>query len=79
MWEVYAVSICHLADRIRTLFSFNVRDRIPQFVAYCDFPQVKGKMIAITQPRRVAAVSVARRVAEEMDGMFFLHRFPCIY
>lgn len=26
-----------------------------------------GKLVAVTQPRRVAAVSVARRVAEERD------------
>lgn len=44
--------------------------RIPQFVAYSDLPQQKGKMIACTQPRRVAAMSVAKRVADEMDGAF---------
>jgi pre-mRNA-splicing factor ATP-dependent RNA helicase DHX15/PRP43 len=40
--------------------------QIPQFMldSGCD---VHGKMIACTQPRRVAAMSVARRVAEEMD------------
>ncbi|TDL23390.1 P-loop containing nucleoside triphosphate hydrolase protein [Rickenella mellea] len=41
--------------------------RIPQFVAYSDLPHTKGKMIACTQPRRVAAMSVAKRVADEMD------------
>lgn len=44
--------------------------RIPQFVAYMDLPHVKSKMIAITQPRRVTTVSVAGRVASEMDGKF---------
>jgi pre-mRNA-splicing factor ATP-dependent RNA helicase DHX15/PRP43 len=47
--------------------------QIPQFVAYSDLPHLKGKMIACTQPRRVAAMSVARRVADEMDG----ESFPC--
>ncbi|KAG8832651.1 DEAH-box ATP-dependent RNA helicase prp43 [Serendipita sp. 399] len=41
--------------------------QIPQFVAYSDLPHLKGKMIACTQPRRVAAMSVAKRVADEMD------------
>ncbi|KAJ7452520.1 P-loop containing nucleoside triphosphate hydrolase protein [Mycena galericulata] len=41
--------------------------QIPQFVAYSDLPHTKGKLIACTQPRRVAAMSVAKRVADEMD------------
>ncbi len=42
--------------------------RIPQFVVYSDLPQTKKKIVACTQPRRVAAMSVAKRVADEMDG-----------
>ncbi|RKO91584.1 P-loop containing nucleoside triphosphate hydrolase protein, partial [Blyttiomyces helicus] len=41
--------------------------QIPQFLAYDDQPHRRNKMIACTQPRRVAAMSVAKRVAEEMD------------
>lgn len=41
--------------------------QIPQFVLYDDLPQFKGQMVACTQPRRVAAMSVAERVAAEMD------------
>ncbi|WEW60934.1 DEAH-box ATP-dependent RNA helicase prp43 [Emydomyces testavorans] len=41
--------------------------QIPQFVLYDDLPQLRNKMIACTQPRRVAAMSVAERVANEMD------------
>ncbi|KAF9500644.1 pre-mRNA-splicing factor ATP-dependent RNA helicase PRP43 [Pleurotus eryngii] len=41
--------------------------QIPQFVAYSDLAHLNGKMIACTQPRRVAAISAAKRVAEEMD------------
>ncbi|KAJ7119817.1 P-loop containing nucleoside triphosphate hydrolase protein [Mycena epipterygia] len=41
--------------------------QIPQFVAYSDLPHTNGKLIACTQPRRVAAMSVAKRVADEMD------------
>ncbi|KAJ7219180.1 P-loop containing nucleoside triphosphate hydrolase protein [Mycena pura] len=41
--------------------------QIPQFVAFSDLPHARGKMVACTQPRRVAAMSVAKRVADEMD------------
>ncbi|KAJ8519175.1 hypothetical protein ONZ45_g3814 [Pleurotus djamor] len=41
--------------------------QIPQFVAYSDLAHTQGRMIACTQPRRVAAMSVAKRVADEMD------------
>ena len=41
--------------------------QIPQFVLFDDVPQFQGKMVACTQPRRVAAMSVAQRVAQEMD------------
>ena len=41
--------------------------RIPQFVCYSDLPHMRNKMIACTQPRRVAAMSVAKRVADELD------------
>ncbi|KAI0720859.1 P-loop containing nucleoside triphosphate hydrolase protein [Fomitopsis betulina] len=41
--------------------------QIPQFVCFFDLPHIKGKLVACTQPRRVAAMSVAKRVAAEMD------------
>lgn len=41
--------------------------QIPQFVAFDELPQLTGRQIACTQPRRVAAMSVAQRVSEEMD------------
>ncbi|KAF8228680.1 P-loop containing nucleoside triphosphate hydrolase protein [Tricholoma matsutake] len=47
--------------------------QIPQFVAFSDLPHTKGKLIACTQPRRVAAMSVAKRVADEMDVQLGRH------
>ncbi|KAI5804159.1 P-loop containing nucleoside triphosphate hydrolase protein [Peziza echinospora] len=41
--------------------------QIPQFVLYDDLPHLHGFQVACTQPRRVAAMSVAKRVADEMD------------
>ena len=44
--------------------------QIPQILAEQLQPHKRGKMICCTQPRRVAAMSVAKRVAEEMDVPF---------
>ena len=41
--------------------------QIPQFILFDDQTQSQRKMVACTQPRRVAAMSVAQRVADEMD------------
>ncbi|WEJ97140.1 DEAH-box ATP-dependent RNA helicase prp43 [Yamadazyma tenuis] len=41
--------------------------QIPQFVLFDDLPQLRGTQVACTQPRRVAAMSVATRVADELD------------
>ncbi|KAK9456145.1 P-loop containing nucleoside triphosphate hydrolase protein [Dipodascopsis uninucleata] len=41
--------------------------QIPQFVLFDDLPHFENKQVACTQPRRVAAMSVAKRVADEMD------------
>ncbi|OMJ25972.1 putative pre-mRNA-splicing factor ATP-dependent RNA helicase [Smittium culicis] len=41
--------------------------QIPQYLTHDLLPHMNGKMIACTQPRRVAATSVAQRVANEMD------------
>ena len=40
--------------------------QIPQFAVEAGFGGL-GKLAACTQPRRVAAMSVSRRVADEMD------------
>lgn len=41
--------------------------QIPQFVLFDEMPHLLNTQVACTQPRRVAAMSVAQRVAEEMD------------
>lgn len=51
---------------------------------YSDPPHTKGKIVACTQPRRVPAMSVAKRVAEEMDGVSMncfrpLHTLSCFH
>ncbi|CAK7272229.1 DEAH-box ATP-dependent RNA helicase prp43 [Sporothrix epigloea] len=41
--------------------------QIPQYILYDEMPQLNRKMVVCTQPRRVAAMSVAQRVADELD------------
>ena len=64
-WQDHTVSSEHCERNVDgSLFV----TRIPQFVTFSDLPYTKGKIVACTQPRRVAAMSVAKRVADEMDG-----------
>ncbi|KAJ8612993.1 hypothetical protein MRB53_037201 [Persea americana] len=58
--EVADLSVCWRTGSGKTT-------QIPQFVLFDDLPHLNGKMVACTQPRRVAAMSVAQRVAQEMD------------
>ncbi|KXN91852.1 putative pre-mRNA-splicing factor ATP-dependent RNA helicase prp43 [Leucoagaricus sp. SymC.cos] len=47
--------------------------QIPQFVTFSDLPHTKGKMVACTQSRRLTAMSVAKRVADEMGVQLGQH------
>ncbi|KPM43385.1 hypothetical protein AK830_g3198 [Neonectria ditissima] len=50
--------------------------QIPQFVFFDEF--ASGKVVACTQPRRLAAISVARRVADEMRWEMLHSLHTCI-
>jgi len=65
VWKNYTVGYSSARVSFR---EFTHPSRIPQFVCYSDLPHARGKLVACTQPRRVAAMSVAKRVADEMDG-----------
>lgn len=44
--------------------------QVPQFLCELLKPHQNGKLVGCTQPRRVAAMSVSKRVAEEMDVQY---------
>ncbi|KAF9650365.1 P-loop containing nucleoside triphosphate hydrolase protein [Thelephora ganbajun] len=67
MAEFYEMFIKHQMIVIVGETGSGKTTQIPQFVCYSDLPHAKGKLVACTQPRRVAAMSVAKRVADEMD------------
>ncbi|EQC28481.1 pre-mRNA-splicing factor ATP-dependent RNA helicase [Saprolegnia diclina VS20] len=46
--------------------------QIPQFLVQAGYTD-NGKIVACTQPRRVAAMSIAKRVSEEMDVVLGKH------
>ena len=41
--------------------------QVPHFVVYSDLPHINGKVVACTQSRSSPTISIARRVASEMD------------
>ena len=44
-----------------------VMGEIPHFIVYSDLPHINGKVVACTQSRSSPTISIARRVASEMD------------
>ncbi|KAL7257510.1 hypothetical protein ACSBR1_003752 [Camellia fascicularis] len=61
---IFFPQVCRVAILICKQVTIQDRDKLPQFLFNAGFCR-DGKIIGITQPRRIAAVSVAKRVAEE--------------
>ena len=61
---------CRVRRRDRARYTGAYGPQIPQFLVEKLQPHQSRKMVACTQPRRVAAMSVSKRVAEEMDVPF---------
>eukprot|EP00959_Pyramimonas_sp_CCMP1952_P378567 7930177-Pyramimonas_sp.AAC.2 len=61
-----AFSFCTATPDVTHQVTTGLPLQIPQFSVEGGFAP-KGKLVACTQPRRVAAMSVSRRVADEMD------------
>lgn len=61
---LYAHLYINLYQNIRVNESVNTLTELPQYLLNGGFCR-NGGVIGITQPRRVAAVTVAKRVAEE--------------
>ncbi|KAF8803325.1 P-loop containing nucleoside triphosphate hydrolase protein [Phlegmacium glaucopus] len=73
-----ALSFYLCSVKTRSLLWSEKRDQgkstqIPLFVAFSDLPHTRGKLVACTQPGRVPAMSVAKRVADEMDVQLGRH------
>ena len=66
MHDVNYRRVAGLMHKYHNLNCFIIVVQIPQFVLELE-DLGKRPMVACTQPRRVAAMSVSRRVAEEMD------------
>ncbi|KAL7237472.1 hypothetical protein ACSBR2_003717 [Camellia fascicularis] len=61
---IFFPQVCRVAILICKQVTIQDRDKLPQFLFNAGFCR-DGKIIGITQPRRIAAVSVAKRVAEK--------------
>ena len=67
--SAYLGCLASLHDMLTNCLAAAACQQIPQFVVEAGYTvgAHQGKCVACTQPRRVAAMSVSRRVAEEMD------------
>lgn len=63
---IYLMIVLDFLHRVMMFFFYYYYTELPQFLFSAGFCR-EGKMVGITQPRRIAAMSIAKRVAEESE------------
>jgi ATP-dependent RNA helicase DDX35 len=68
MWKINSLVVSFMSLGILAEFRYGVHLELPQYLHEAGW-SAESRVIACTQPRRVAATSVAARVAEEMGSV----------